>query len=88
MSSVVTLAKALYSASVLDQDTVAYFLELHEIKLGPKNTTNCPIDLLSFGHPAQSAHENPLRTMDDDRTNFKPCGSVPLTYLKILLTLF
>jgi hypothetical protein len=34
MNSVVALASALYSASVLDHDTIACFLELHDIKLG------------------------------------------------------
>jgi hypothetical protein len=32
MISIVALARALYSALVLDLETVAYFLELYEIK--------------------------------------------------------
>jgi len=48
----VAFAKALYSASVLDLETVACFLALHEIRLDPKNTAKPPVDLLSSGHPA------------------------------------
>jgi hypothetical protein len=40
----------LYSASILDLETVACFLALHEIKLDPNNTADPGLDLLSFGH--------------------------------------
>jgi hypothetical protein len=36
MSSTVVFARELYSASILDRDTVAYFLELQEIRLAPR----------------------------------------------------
>jgi hypothetical protein len=44
ITSGVTFARYLYSASVLDLDTVACFLELQKISFGPKNTTNPPVD--------------------------------------------
>jgi hypothetical protein len=49
ISSAVVLATALYSASVLDRDTVACFLALQEIRFGPKNTAKPPVDFLSSG---------------------------------------
>jgi hypothetical protein len=66
-------ARDLYSTLVLDRDIVDCFLELQEIMLGPRNTANTHVDLRSLGHPAQSALEKPLRTIDGDLKNFKPC---------------
>jgi hypothetical protein len=66
-------ARDLYLTLVLDRDIVDCFLELQEIMLGPRNTTNTPVDLRSLGNPAQSALEKPLRTIDGDLKNFKPC---------------
>jgi hypothetical protein len=56
MSAVASII-ALYSASVLDLDTVFYFLAHHEIKLGPRNNAKPPVDFLSSVHPAQFASE-------------------------------
>jgi hypothetical protein len=63
------LAIALYSVSILDLETVACFLALHEIKLDPKNTAEPGVDLLSFGDPAQSASENALTILKVDLLN-------------------
>jgi hypothetical protein len=54
MTSVVAFTNALYPASVLDLETMAYFLALLAIKLAPKKTAKHLVDLRSFGHPAQS----------------------------------
>src|SRR4051812_47025700 len=80
--SVVASATALYSASVLDLDTVACFLAFQEIRSGPKNTAKPPVDLLSSGHPAQSAYEKALSKVEDERLNVRPIFKVPLMYLK------
>jgi hypothetical protein len=72
MSSAVTFTKALYSESVLDHEIVACYLELHDIKLDPRKIAKPHVDFLSFGHPVQSAYENPLRTKDDDLINLNP----------------
>jgi hypothetical protein len=39
MASATPLANTLYFAPVLDLETVGYFLEHHEIRLGPTKTT-------------------------------------------------
>jgi hypothetical protein len=49
---VAVLAKDLYSASMLDLDTVSCFRALHDIRLGPKNMKNPPVELLSHIHDA------------------------------------
>jgi hypothetical protein len=64
--SAVALAAALYSAFVLDLDTVAYFLAQQETKLGPKKTANPPVERLSSGHPAQSTSEKALTSIEGD----------------------
>jgi hypothetical protein len=82
----VAFAMALYSASVLDLETVDCFCALHDIRFDPIKTANPPIDLLSSRHPAQSASENPLTTIDGDLVIRSPKSKVPLTYLRIRLT--
>jgi hypothetical protein len=44
ITSAVVLARDLYSASVLDLDTLACFLVLQLMRLEPKNIANPPVD--------------------------------------------
>jgi hypothetical protein len=62
----VALASALYSASVLDLETICYFLDLQDTRFVPKKIANPLVDLLPSGHPAQSASENALSANEDD----------------------
>lgn len=64
--SAVALAMDLYSALVLDLETVACFLALHDARLESKNIANPSVDLLSSILPAQSASEKPLTRLDND----------------------
>ena len=79
--SAVAFANALYSASVLDLETVACFFAHHDIKLGPKNIANPPVERLSSTHHAQSESENALTSVDDDLVKFRPTFIVFFTYL-------
>jgi hypothetical protein len=65
---------ALYSAFVLDLDTVACFLALHEMRFGPKKMEKPP---LSSKHPAQSASEKALSKLEADLTKVRPGFRVP-----------
>jgi hypothetical protein len=60
----VASAIALYSASVLDLETVFYFLAHQEIKFGPTKTAKPLVDFLLSVHPAQSMSENALTIVD------------------------
>jgi len=76
----------LYSASVLDLDTVACFLALQDMRLDPKNTPKPPLDLLSSEQPAQSASEKALTSVDKDLWIRSPIPDVNFRYRRILLT--
>jgi hypothetical protein len=86
MTSAVASAIALYSASVLDLDTVLCFLALQEIRLDPRNTAKSHVDLLSSTLPAQSASENALTRVESDLLIFNPNLVECLMYLNILFT--
>ena len=82
---------ALYSASVVDRETVGYFLEFHEIRFDPKNVQYPVVDLLESRHPAQSASHYADK---DERAKrlpgliSTPKPSEPRRYLNILLTAY
>jgi hypothetical protein len=46
----------MYLDFVLEQDTVACFLELHDSRFQPRKTQYPNVDQQSFGHPAQSEY--------------------------------
>jgi hypothetical protein len=80
MTSAVALANNLYSAYVLDLDIVACFLAFHDIRFEPTYTAKLHVDLLSSGHPAQSASANALTMVDEDLLNRSPREIVPRKY--------
>ena len=83
MISVVAFANALYSASVLDLETVACFLAHQDIRLGPKKTAKPPVERLSSRHPAQSESEKALTRVEGDLLKFNPVPKVCFTYVII-----
>jgi len=52
MISAVAFAIALYSASVLDRETVTCFLALHDTRFDPKKIAKPPVEHLSSTSPA------------------------------------
>jgi hypothetical protein len=51
------LATARYSASVEDRATTLYFLDVHEMGLGPKKLMYADVDVRSSTFPAQLASD-------------------------------
>jgi hypothetical protein len=66
INSAVALAMALYSALVLDRETVGCFFADQEIRFEPRKIAKPPVDFLSSEHPAQSASEKVLTRFDED----------------------
>lgn len=59
--SAATTAKALYSTSVLEQDTICYLRKLQEMTLDPRNVIYPVLYLLVKGQLAQSLFGNAER---------------------------
>ena len=79
MSSTLVDAKAQYSASALERDTVDCFLAFQDMQFPPMDTQNPVVDHIVMGHPAQSASLYPYRSrvlVDNRRV---PCSMVPWT---------
>jgi hypothetical protein len=77
-------AKALYSASEEDLETVICFLVLQEINELPKKKHWPEIDLLVSIHHAQSASESPCKVIEELLGKNKPLPGQPLRYLRTL----
>lgn len=71
-SSVVAFARALYSTSVLDRETVGCFVAHHETRFDPKNTAKPPVERRSSTQPAKSASENALTVAEADFLILRP----------------
>ena len=59
--SAIVVAKARYSATVEEQDTVAYFFADQGMGHGPRKTRRPIVERRSVGSPAQFASENAVR---------------------------
>jgi hypothetical protein len=66
----------MYSDSVLDREIVAWFWELQEIRLEPKNTRKPPIEQRSSEQPAQLDSEKALSRLDEDLVMQRPSSIV------------
>ena len=86
--SAAALARALYSASVLDRATVFCFLQPQEMRLLSRNTQKPPVERRSSRHLAQSASEKTWREWEFDRFNCKPKWMVCLRYRRRRLTAY
>jgi hypothetical protein len=86
INSTIASAIALYSALVLDHDTIFCFFEHQDIKLGPKKKANPLVDFLSSEQPTQLASEKVLIRVDEDRRICSPKLLVYLRNLRILFT--
>ena len=86
MASAAPFASALYSASVLDLETVGCFFELQEIKFGPTKMAKPPVARRSSTHPSQSASVKILMPVDGDFRKCSLVSIVPFTYRKMRFT--
>ena len=77
-------AKAWYSASEEDLETVICFLVLHEMKDFPMKKHWPVMERLVSTHPAQSVCENPCKWSEESLGKNKPSLGQPLRYLRTL----
>jgi hypothetical protein len=77
----VVLATTLYSATILDLKTVAYFHALYEIEFDPKSNANPP-----SRKPAKSALEKALTKVEEELLRRIPREDVSPIYLKVRFT--
>jgi hypothetical protein len=77
-------AKARYSASDEDLETVNCFLDFQQTRDWPMKKQKPVIDLLVSGQPPQSASLNPDSCKEEFLGKNKPVPGLPLRYLKTL----
>ena len=82
MVSATRRARARYSASIEDRETLGCFFVHQEIRFGPKKMRNPDVDFLSFLSFAQSESENPRSSKSPGRMS-KPWPRVPKMYLRM-----
>jgi hypothetical protein len=83
VSFTIVLDMALYSASVLERETVGYFFAHQEMRLLPRNVQYPVVEHLVVEKPPQSASEKAQRSSVEWEVKFNPVSIVPLTYLKM-----
>ena len=80
MTSLVTLAMALYSASVDDCAIVFHFFDFQETRASPRNTQKPEVDFLVSMQFPQSTLENAIKhKLEEDGKN-RPCSGAILRY--------
>ncbi|WVZ80994.1 hypothetical protein U9M48_028422 [Paspalum notatum var. saurae] len=80
------LAAAIYSASVVDKDTLACLQEDQETREAPKSWHVPEVDLRSFWQPAWSASKNSLREREEPEEYQRLSSGLNLRYLKMRFT--
>jgi hypothetical protein len=83
VSFTVVLDMALYSASVLERETVGYFFAHQEMRLLLRNVQYPVVERLVIEQPPQSASKKAQRSSVEWEVKFNPVSIVPLTYLKM-----
>lgn len=79
-SSLVVAAKALYSTSANDQETIVCFLAFQEIKEPARKMQKAVIDLLESLHDSQSASKKAVSHNEEEEERKMPCPGVDLRY--------
>uniref|UniRef100_A0A3Q7FJI2 Uncharacterized protein n=1 Tax=Solanum lycopersicum TaxID=4081 RepID=A0A3Q7FJI2_SOLLC len=82
MVSAARRARARYSASVEDRETLGCFFVHQEIRFGPKKMRNLDVDFLSFLSFAQFEYEKPRSSKSPGRMS-KPRPRLPKMYLRM-----
>jgi hypothetical protein len=80
------LAAAMYSASIVDWETLDYLRGDQDTKEDPKIWQVPEVEILSNRHPVKSASEKPWRGKEEDAEYQRPKSEVWRKYLNIHLT--
>lgn len=80
MTSLVVVARALYSASADEREMVSCFLALKETKESPKKIQNPVTDLRESSQVLQSTSEKARNFKEEAAEKYNPCPGLPLMY--------